>query len=621
MKEILLTELKISLALAIFCMAYRFLLGNDTFFIRNRFYLLGAMLLSFIVPWLKFETKVYQTVSEISEMQFTAIDSSPIVLKQETNLWPLFINILLVIYIAGVLFYLIRFLWAYNKIIRLIINSERKKIGKLILVITRLSITPFSLFRWLIVPNHQVDHPEFENIVQHESIHSRQYHSVDLFLAELMVAFQWFNPFAWYLKKSMVENHEFIVDREIVQNGMDSKKYQYLLLNLTTGSEQPASVNYFNTNLLKKRICMINKTKSPLWHGVKNGIILLSLTLVVAFTATFETKVIAQTSKSEPLLIVNGKKFNGKVKDLDPDKIQSINVINDSLAMSKYGIDEARVVIEVTLKDTISIQNDNLKMGIKDTIPKVKNNSVKEFDIKIVGYGNQKSVNKGIVFRDTNSNKNPLIIIDGKVFTKEEFNQINPADILSIEVIIDKATTDKYGENGKNGVILVTLKNVINNMLPSSKSMEDIKVIGNGKPIKDTVAHQTLTLTDKNKVPLIFLDDKRISYEEINKHSPQELKVIEGEEAVLKYGKEGKNGVLLYYTTIQDAKPDYNTKLRSTTSKKNPLIILDGKIISKEEFEHIKPDSISSIAVLTDKTATDKYGDFGMDNVIEVTLK
>jgi TonB-linked SusC/RagA family outer membrane protein len=56
------------------------------------------------------------------------------------------------------------------------------------------------------------------------------------------------------------------------------------------------------------------------------------------------------------------------------------------------------------------------------------------------------------------SGSNPIIIIDGVPQTISDLNAINPADIESINVLKDAATTAIYGVKGGNGVIVVTTK-------------------------------------------------------------------------------------------------------------------------------------------------------------------
>ncbi len=58
----------------------------------------------------------------------------------------------------------------------------------------------------------------------------------------------------------------------------------------------------------------------------------------------------------------------------------------------------------------------------------------------------------------THTSKNPLYIIDGKEATVEESKAIDPNLIESIDVFKDKTALKKYGEKGKNGVIVITLK-------------------------------------------------------------------------------------------------------------------------------------------------------------------
>ena len=432
MKELIILNLKISLAIAIFYLLYKILLSHDTFFVRNRFYLIGSLLTSIITPLLKFQTKVYQNVPDMI-LTVNPNYYSPTQHVSEVSIWILIIKITIVIYFTGVLLGIVRLLWAYKKVISLIITSKRRKFQELILVITRLSVSPFSFLKWLIIPENKLNQSDFENIVQHESIHSRQYHSVDLFLAELLVAFQWFNPFAWWMKKSIMENHEFIVDKEILRKGVNSRNYQYSLLNISTAGSQLAVVNYFNSNLLKKRILMMNKTQSPKWYGINNGMILVSIALVVALTSSFETKVIAQKSDADPLYLLNGKTSNKEeIQKIKPGNIKTMSVFKDSLVKEKYRKGSEKGVVEVVAKDSITNQNSN-----------------KEDEISIVGYGNQK-----LRRIDTTA----LILVDGKPSSKNQLNSINPNSINTINVLKGKSAVLEYGEKGKNGVVEIETK-------------------------------------------------------------------------------------------------------------------------------------------------------------------
>jgi len=58
----------------------------------------------------------------------------------------------------------------------------------------------------------------------------------------------------------------------------------------------------------------------------------------------------------------------------------------------------------------------------------------------------------------SNGNADPLFIIDGMKTSKYVFNEINPNDIESVEVLKDAASAAIYGSEGANGVIIVTTK-------------------------------------------------------------------------------------------------------------------------------------------------------------------
>lgn len=51
-----------------------------------------------------------------------------------------------------------------------------------------------------------------------------------------------------------------------------------------------------------------------------------------------------------------------------------------------------------------------------------------------------------------------LFIVDDKIVTKEQVDNYDPKDIDNVTVLKEKAATEKYGERGKNGVIIIITK-------------------------------------------------------------------------------------------------------------------------------------------------------------------
>lgn len=513
MNPVVLYFAKVSGAMALFYLCYKLFLSNDTYFNRNRFYFLGGMVIAIAVPFIKITVRTIevQPVPQFAEPLQTQIITQNI--TENSSIWPDVLAILLVIYLLGVTFFIIRMLLAYTQAIRIIGRSERSKFYELVLALTAQAVAPFSMFKWLVIPKNTTNQSDFENIVQHESIHSRQFHSVDLLLAEIITAFQWFNPFVWMMKRAIIENHEYIVDKTLLTNGVDAREYQYSLLSyVTAGSGQLAVANHFNVNLLKKRISMMNKNKSPQWHALKNGLVLLAVTIVVAFSATFETKVIAQSTGNEPMVIINGKKSDNRtLQAINPEKIKQVNVFRDSLAIAKYGKEAKNGVIEVEADapavssasnmDDVHVTGygtqihvvgyaDSSNRNYKEPVLVYRKKADPKDSVKGIQVRKAGDLMAGFEYRHNDTKQpiqGPLFIIDGKVASSQEMSSINPETILSIEILKDEVSTSKYGPQGANGVVVVILKDNANTKpeSPVSKSEKELTLAPN--PTSDNV--------------------------------------------------------------------------------------------------------------------------------------
>ena len=104
--------------------------------------------------------------------------------------------------------------------------------------------------------------------MRHEFIHVKQKHSIDILWGEVLCIVNWFNPFAWLIRNAIRQNLEFIADNKVLEDGIDKKQYQYLLLKVT-GNNHYSIANQFNFSSLKKRIAMMNKMRSAQMHLVK----------------------------------------------------------------------------------------------------------------------------------------------------------------------------------------------------------------------------------------------------------------------------------------------------------------------------------------------------------------
>jgi hypothetical protein len=120
--------------------------------------------------------------------------------------------------------------------------------------------TAFSFFNYLFIGSNV---PQAETIIAHELVHIRQKHSVDIIFLEIVKIINWFNPFIYLIQRSLKTIHEYIADEQTAAHGQDALAYSSFLLNNAYGIQGSSIAHsFFNYNLLKKRIIMLNKNRS-----------------------------------------------------------------------------------------------------------------------------------------------------------------------------------------------------------------------------------------------------------------------------------------------------------------------------------------------------------------------
>jgi Antirepressor regulating drug resistance, predicted signal transduction N-terminal membrane component len=137
-------------------------------------------------------------------------------------------------------------------------------------------------------------------ILAHEQAHIRLNHFVDLLLLELVKTIHWFNPAVYALIGDMKEIHEFQADEQTLHSGIDAKQYQLLIIQKGVGPKRFALANSFNHCQIKKRIIMMNKSKSgKAWRWKVATFLPLLALLLMAFGKPGESKKAKTTSKNE----------------------------------------------------------------------------------------------------------------------------------------------------------------------------------------------------------------------------------------------------------------------------------------------------------------------------------
>jgi hypothetical protein len=280
--------LKVNALLVLFYLAYQFALSKETFYKQSRWFLISGLFVSLILPLVTFTKIEYIEVKQVIEESLGVVKISKEVIQE-----PLLTNQEIVFLIYGIICFgfLIKTIFDFIKLIKIINVSNSEKRNKLVYVNTNLVHTPFSFFNYIIF-NSDVIHPkELENIIKHEEAHSNQKHSLDTLAAQFFIILFWFNPIVWLYRKSMVQNLEFLADNLAIQHVSDKVYYQRTMLKVSTQASNISIVNTFNQSSIKKRIIMLNSNQSNRKNIWKFGII---LPFVTAFMLLFQIETIAQ---------------------------------------------------------------------------------------------------------------------------------------------------------------------------------------------------------------------------------------------------------------------------------------------------------------------------------------
>ena len=120
---------------------------------------------------------------------------------------------------------------------------------------------PYSFFNQIVVGRRGLSDDELRCILAHESLHVSHYHTADIICARLLCCGAWFNPFAWLMLRELRAVQEFQADAaSIVSCGREG--YLHLIYRQATGTGYGHITNNFLSINIKKRIVMMNKTKS-----------------------------------------------------------------------------------------------------------------------------------------------------------------------------------------------------------------------------------------------------------------------------------------------------------------------------------------------------------------------
>ncbi|HDT13790.1 MAG TPA: hypothetical protein ENO03_05460 [Candidatus Aminicenantes bacterium] len=288
MADVALYLLRSGAYLALFYAFFWLVLRRETFFALNRAYLLGAAVLSLALPFLRVPSPFFEKVIYASGIP-ARMDPASLPAPSRSLGGS---ELLLVVYAAGAGLLLLLFLARLGRLALLIGRCGCVRQRGLRVVLCGYPGESFSFFHFVFLNRAKVSERDTERVLAHELAHVRQLHSLDIVLAELLTAFQWFNPFVWPYRRSLRETHEYLADRAVVAQGCSLAGYQLLIVEQHVGGKLLELASGFRASQIKRRIDMLSRQETK---GLARWKPLLVLPLAVVLVLVFaESRTVVQ---------------------------------------------------------------------------------------------------------------------------------------------------------------------------------------------------------------------------------------------------------------------------------------------------------------------------------------
>ena len=587
--------LKSAACLAVFYLFYKLLMSRDTFHRFNRFALLGLLVLSSLLPLVEASVNspaaVQETMLTLEQLLLMADiqpegESMAAATPSATVLW---LRAALLVYLTGIVFFIVRNLCSLARLGRLIRQGKREALNSYLpdrkeknvrLVVHDHDIAPFSWMHWIVIARKDLEENGREILI-HELAHIRNRHSWDLLLADLCIFVQWFNPAAWLLKQEFQNIHEYEADETVLREGVNARNYQMLLIKKAVGTRLYSMANSFNHSSLKKRITMMLKEKSNPWARAKYLYILPLAALAVTAFARPEVSAVAdeisavkviapavhdsiqpnvQTAVAAPSSALDQMpEFPGGMEALNTYLRNNIRYPQEA---QKAGI-QGRVIIQfIVSKDgsitdaevveSVDPQLDAEGLRLIKNMPRWKPGMRKGQAIRVkqtlpIRFAFTKTSDKpensnSIFLKNGSYNsslKDVILLVNEQEVSPEIFRAIDPQRIQSVTVLKDQASLAKYTtDKSKTGIIQVKLK--------KEDQASDINI-------------PTIRFDSQPSKALVIIDGKAADATAVQALSPSQIKsikVLKGQQAVDLFGEAAKNGAICVSTRSAESETD-----------------------------------------------------------------
>ena len=518
MMEFLTYDLKVAVLIAVFYMFYRLLLSREKFHRVNRIVLLGTAVASFVLP-LCIITLHKTVVLSGGDGLVTFDNFSPVVndmagtTEVATPKTPLWQTLAVVVFFAGMALTLGHTLMALLKVWHLIRHSERhEQSDGTTICVAEGDVSPFSWMNFIVLSRSDYEAQD-ASVLAHERGHISLHHSADVLLVDTLTALQWFNPAMWMLRQDLRAIHEYEADAAVLSQGINMRQYQYLLIQKAVATCGYSVANGITHSTLKNRINMMlthKNTNRASWLKLLALLPIVGVTLALN-AETVNDYVYEDTQQQQQKKIVKKGRKEAQVKMNDTtievktqaepadDRPYALHAVVDQYGritgLTSEGKPDSRQPLEFTIGRIFF--DDRVA-----TLEEVKNYKSLGYELfEIIHWPNSAGDPKWnykdkegiLVFRQKNqlslkpvkigsdTGKEPLIVIDGKVATEEQMKALDPKDIDNVNVMKNEESLEVYAKHfnadTSNGIIFINTKDYVKN--GGSKKIVSVRVVAN----------------------------------------------------------------------------------------------------------------------------------------------
>ena len=607
METVVLYVLKSSGLITLFYVTYMILLRKETFFTSNRWFLLSGLVTSFLLPLLTIKKVVYIQQPKIDYSQVVALPTTVTLSKVEVVESFDWTQLIWMGYLLIALFFIAKIAFNFLSFYNLIKYTQTTKQDGFKLINLNKNIAPFSFFNYIVFNQSLYSKTELESILLHEKIHSKEKHSIDVIISQIICSIFWFCPIIWLYKKALLQNLEYIADQKATAQLEDKKAYQMALIKVISNQNYLSITNNFYQSLIKKRIVMLNTNPSQKINSWKYSLV---LPFLIGFIFLFQVKTEAQVKEgsSEKTSDVIFNEFSSIItKDATDEDLKKLEKTftenNRILKITKIKRNKNGEIIAIKLtfdcgdpyNRILERQSNNPLHDIEIYV------STDKYDIESCGFREAKAIKSKVfdVFKEDAIEVNGLQTDENQNFWSIDNMKKNGKDVVLIINGKVKEATEKIQipmneELGKMKELTASAFEKKYKIKADKDKyyyeVETVKVKKSDLKSNKVIVYSRDKKSELNK--LFIINGKEILQDDIPKGTSISLdgEIIElgKEEGIRKYGLKAKDGVLIFDGISTYTVPFKEIKSDETNQKNDQVGYVFDKISSDNEFESAK---------------------------------